>query len=214
MTLTQWNTILSHIGDFVETLPLIPFLLLSKAKKREYRFLGIYFFIGASLKLVSYFVASKGINSLFIYHLLALVEFTFLFAFLTQFTTYKQIKVLTMLIVWTINIVASTRPDALQQFNSMPWTINTLILICACFYSLYGLYTHSYKSWHEVRPQFTVVSGLLIYLTGSLFTYILGWQILSKVLQGFFANGWIINSISNLIKDFTVAAGLFLLRLK
>lgn len=209
MTLTEWNTLLSHVGDFAEGLPLVPFLLLSSEKKREYKFLGLYFSIGFVLKISSFVIATKGGNTLFIYHLLAIIEFGLLFMFFTEHTIFKNWRTIILVIVIAANAIISLVPGSFFQFNSLSWSINTFVLLCACFYSFYSLYTRSYKSWEEVKSRFLIVSGLLIYLSGCLFTYILGSQILSKELQGFFSNGWIINSISNLTKDFIVAVALF-----
>lgn len=209
MTLTEWNTFLSHVGDFAEGLPLVPFLLLSSEKKREYKFLGLYFSLGFVLKIASFVIATKGGNTLFIYHLLAPIEFCLLFMFFTEHTLYKNWRTIILVVVTATNTITSFLPGAFFQFNSLSWSINTFLLLCTCFYAFYSLYTTSYKSWAEVKSRFLIVSGLLIYLSGCLFTYILGSQILSKELQGFFSNGWIINSISNLAKDFIVAEALF-----
>lgn len=207
MTLTEWNAFLSYVGDFAEAIPLVPFLLLSKEKKREFALIGLYFLTGFTLKAISFFIAKAGANSLFIYHILAACEFIFLFQFFTHNLVNKNLRTTILVIVLVGNGILSGMPGALQQFNSMSWSVNTLLLLCTCIYSFYGLYQTSYNSWLEVRTMFIIMSGFLIYLSGCLFTYILGTQILSKELQGFFANGWIINSISNLAKDLVVSIG-------
>lgn len=214
MTLTEWNTLLSHVGDFAEGIPLAPFLLLTNEKKREYKLLGLYFFLGFILKVTSFIIATNGVETLFIYHPLAIIEFSLLFLFFTEHTLYRSWRIVILLIIVLANVASSAMPGALHQFNSLSWSINTFLLLCACIYSFYSLYTRSYESWGEVKSRFLIVSGLLIYLSGCLFTYILASQILSKHLQGFFANGWIINSISNLSKDFIITVALLLSRSK
>jgi len=64
----------------------------------------------------------------------------------------------------------------------------------------------------ENRPDFIVTVGWLIYASGSLFTYLMGTEILSGKPEGFFYNAWIFQSVSNLSKNIIVSYGLWLMR--
>lgn len=76
------------------------------------------------------------------------------------------------------------------------------------FLYLYKLYASIEDVAIESHSGFIINAGFLIYFAGSLFTYLLGWYILSQKPQGFFANGWIIQSLANIVKNVIVLYGI------
>jgi hypothetical protein len=76
------------------------------------------------------------------------------------------------------------------------------------FIYLYALYFKAEDVAIESHSGFIINTGFLIYFAGSLFTYLLGWYILSRTPSGLFANGWIIQSISNICKNAIITYGI------
>ncbi len=209
MSLSELNTHLSHIADFSDGIPLIVFLLLPMSKREELGVIGLYFFCNFLLKVATFFLATDQRNTIPFYHLLAIIEFALLFMYFTQLKKISiNIKWSLLVFVIILNLTNTFFLQTINEFNSFSWTINTLLLIVIGIYCLY----HAFKV-EEVRFfEFVILSGFLIYLSGSLFTYILGSRILARELGDFFSNGWIVYSFSSISKDIIISIGLWMAR--
>src|SRR6478609_141157 len=84
MDFEAWNRYLSYTADFAEGIPIIPFLLLHRREKQTYRLIGLYFLIGAILKITTFFLAKNGVNTLSFYYALAIVELITLLLFFNE----------------------------------------------------------------------------------------------------------------------------------
>jgi len=62
----------------------------------------------------------------------------------------------------------------------------------------------------QKRPDFIIMSGWLLYASGSLFTYLMASKILSGYAEGFFKNAWFFQSASNILKDIIISYGFWL----
>jgi hypothetical protein len=201
---------LSDISDISELLPVL--IILSLKNKNQFKVLGIFFAISSCLKLFTLITAIKSINNMPAFHLLAIVEVCFLFTFYNQvsFRSPRYATVLISLIL--LNLLNSIVIQGPFQFNSYAWSFNTLfLLLCGLLY-LYNLYQGIENIKLERNPTFAINAGLMIYFSGSLFTYVLGWDILSGDPKGFFHNAWIIQCISNISKNIIVSYGIWLAR--
>jgi len=99
-------------------------------------------------------------------------------------------------------VVNSVFIENINHFNSIGWTFSVVFLLCLALRYLYKLYDDLENIQLGSHPLFIINTGFLIYFTGSLFTYIFGWEILSKEARGFFHNAWIIQSLSNIGKKY------------
>lgn len=182
MNIEVWNRYLSYTADFAEGIPLIPFLFLHRRGKQTYRLLSLYFLIGATLKITTFFLAKNGVNTLSFYYALALLEVTLLFLFFHAGEARIWI-IFALVVLLIINLADDLNVYSEKNFNSISWSINTLVLMLSCLLCFYKLYNTSYQSWDEVRPMFLILSGFLLYFGGCMFTYILGWRILSEEIR-------------------------------
>jgi hypothetical protein len=85
-----------------------------------------------------------------------------------------------------------------------------MVLIALGLVYLYRLYNSEKAIVIEKSPEFVMTSGWLIYAAGSLFTYLMGTEILSGKPEGFFHNAWFFQCFSNVIKNGIVAYGFWL----
>jgi hypothetical protein len=100
------------------------------------------------------------------------------------------------------------------DFNSYAWALNMGVIMVMGIIYLFRLYNNENdRSPLEQRPDFLINAGWLIYASGSLFTYLLGIEILSGKAAGFFHNAWIFTCISNIFKNILITYGLWRARL-
>lgn len=210
MDLKDWNLTISTFSDFSDALPLL--LLMIMASGRTLQLLKIYFAGSLSVKVWTIILVFgfDSPNTLPYYHFLALFEFVLLFLYYVYATRlqWREVSIALGLVV-VFNIVNTTYFQHLQQFNSYSWGVNTFVLMFMSFLYLYRLYANIEDVAIETHTGFIINAGFLLYFAGSLFTYILGWYILSSKPEGFFANGWIIQATSNILKNILIAYGLY-----
>lgn len=150
-------------------------------------------------------------NTLSFYHILAVFEFTALLFYYKQTTPLSSRSAFLILLpVIIFNIVNSIFFQKMNEFNSYAWGVNTFVLMVMAFLYLYTLYLRIEDVAIETHSGFIINAGFLVYFGGSLFTYLLGWYILSQEPSGLFANGWIIQAIANICKNCIVTYGITL----
>jgi hypothetical protein len=202
---------ISSISDLSEFIPLFVWVLYSK-RGMPYSILGIFFFFSSIIKLVTLVTAEMTIYNMPAFHILACLEISMLFCFYS-FLTYQRINFWGVGVLLLINVFNTLYLQPVTAFNSIAWTINMMVLIVMGLAYLFRLYKNEddYTPL-EKRPDFIITTGFLIYASGSLFTYLMGTEILSGKPEGFFNNAWIFQSVSNICKNAIVSYGLWLTR--
>ncbi|MDJ1483948.1 hypothetical protein QNI16_25860 [Cytophagaceae bacterium YF14B1] len=147
-----------------------------------------------------------------VYHLLAFIELVFLPFFYYKLLSAKPIYLYGLGVLILFNFLHTLLTGDLYKFNQVAWSINALVFIILGFVYYYQLYEQSEPILVEKHPMFFINAGILVYASGSFFTYLLGWEILSKEASGIFHNAWIIQSFSNVAKNIIIAYGLWLSR--
>ncbi|PKK37413.1 hypothetical protein BWI96_05965 [Siphonobacter sp. SORGH_AS_0500] len=206
MNLQTWTLIISTLSDLSDGLPFALFLSFYK-----YSSLRIYFggaFIIKLLTIVMIFGFGSR-NTHPFYHVLALFEFSCLFLFYAgQLQWSRWQTFLPLVSILLLDVGFSLFLQNIFTFNSYAWSINTLILLIVSIRYLYYLYEKVEDVPLEEVEGFIINSGFLIYFAGSLFTYLLGFNILSGQATGWFGNGWLFQSVANLIKNLVISYGL------
>lgn len=213
MDLKFWNIAISTLSDVSDCVPLILFFYIGK--KKEYLLLFTYFCVSFAIKATTILLIFvwKVHNTLPFYHILAPLEFMLLFLFLNKLNNLTTgVKIGIVLVVLIFDIANTLLMQPPKQFNSIAWGINTLILLMMSLRYLYNLYSNIENIQIEKHPGFIINAGLLIYFAGSLFTYLLGWYILSETSNDFFANSWMILAPANILKNIIVTFGLWIAR--
>lgn len=204
---------ISSISDVSEILPLTLWFFIA-AKNKPFRYLGAFFTISFLLKMYSLVTAIFWINNMPAFHLLALLEITLVYCFYSALMIGRiYFPVLAVLIL--ANVANTVFIQSVFTFNSLAWTFNTMVLIALGLAYFHRIYNDENDYTPLItRPAFIITAGWLIYASGSLFTYLMGTQILSGKPEGFFKNAWVFQCISNIAKNVIIAYGLWLTKKK
>ena len=153
-------------------------------------------------------------NNMILFHLLAIVEVVVLYYFYHRIIFNRSPKLLVIAVLILINVANSMFNEGIMEFNSTAWSLDIIFLLSLGLMYLYRVYQDLESVPLDRSPLFIINTGLLLYFSGSLFTYILGSKILSKESQDFFHNAWIIQSLANIIKNVAISYGLWLAKFK
>ncbi|MCD8739833.1 hypothetical protein LT679_04400 [Mucilaginibacter roseus] len=141
------------------------------------------------------------------YHVLAYLEAAFLWVYYNQLADKKvpYAGLLVLLLLYSANVYLQ---DINYTFNSNTWTCTVMLIMLLGIGHFRNIY-HSEITVPLVRqPEFFITAGWLIYAGGSLFSYLMGTDILSGTPDGFFTNAWIFQCFANIIKNGLIAYGL------
>lgn len=144
------------------------------------------------------------------FHLLAGVELVCIFLFYDKILYPPNTRRLWLAILVALNLFYLLLWGDLNSFNSITWSMNTVVFIVLGFAYYYQLYQQNETILIERHPLFFINAAFLIYASGSFFTYLFGWEILSGPMTDFFHNAWAIQSIATLVKNLILVYGLWL----
>jgi hypothetical protein len=209
MSIHKISILISDLADLSE---LIPFVLLTyKATSVTYRLLRLYFGVIAFLKLCTLLTSMFKIHNMPVYHLIALWEVTLLYTMYMHLLKTDRRYYLILLVLLGFMAANTIIWEKYWEFNNIAWALNVLTLIILGIIYFYQLYTLPVAIPIENSPWFFINAGLLIYASGSFFTYLFGWKILSGQPNNFFHNAWIIQSVSILVKNTVISYGIRLI---
>lgn len=204
--LHYWNIVVSMTSELMDIVPVLLMIFLRVRIANKY--LLIWYLVSSfSIKLLTIFLIyfTPYTRTLPYYHLLAVLEFVFLFLFYLRLLERPKYSGWGLMgLVVALNVLNTIYLQDLNQFNSYAWTLNSLVLIIMGFLYLVHLYDKEDNVSIISQPNFIINAALMIYLAGSLFTYLLGWYILNQKAVGFFANGWIIHALSSIFKNLII----------
>jgi|GEM_PF-2716209 hypothetical protein len=213
MDLKTFTFFVSNLSDVTELIPALLFLKYA-FNRQPYIMLGYYLIISASVKIFTVITAVMGIHNMPAFHLLVMIEVVFLYSFYARIIYGSPPRAWVISILILLSLLNSLFSENIYQFNSMAWTFSVIFLLCLGLRYLYKLYDDLENIQLTSHPLFIINTGLLIYFAGSLFTFIFGWEILSKEAKGFFHNAWVIQGFSGFTKNIIVSYGLWLARYK
>ncbi len=208
LTYRQISFTVSNFSDISE---IIPFLIWAVwgAKNRPYRTLGLFFLLSGIIKLGTLITAIMYVHNMPAYHLLAFLEIAFVWSYYRQLKGKKPpyIGLFFVLLLFWANIFLQ---NINTTFNSNTWTFTVLVILALGLNHFKDIYQNDIISPLSRQPEFFITAGWLIYAGGSLFSYLMGTDILSGHADGFFQNAWIFQCFANIIKNGLVAYGLLL----
>jgi len=201
----------SDISDIAEILPFF-FWLRSKDRREPFLILAMYFLSSGTLSLYGLLTAKAFIYNMHLYHIWAVIQAICIYMFYRSLWG-KTFNFWFVLSVFVVYLSSSLWFQKIDSMNSLCWTVNTILII-------YLGTTHFYKLYHDdsitgalaKRPDFIITAGWLVYAAGSLFTYLMGRDILVEKAEGFFRNAWMFQSVSNIIKTGASCYAFWLLR--
>jgi hypothetical protein len=200
---------ISSVSDVSEALPLTVWLVFAK-KKNPYFLLGIFFFVFFIVKVYTLVTAELHENNMPAYHLLALLEIVAVYTFYCQ-VLYRKVYKWGIVFLAALHIANALFFQNIHIFNSLTWTLDMVLIITFGMTYFYHIYKdeNDYAPLQE-RPDFIITVGWLLYAAGSLFTYLMGSEILSGYADGFFKNGWFFQTVANILKDIIISYGFWL----
>ncbi|SDC25129.1 hypothetical protein [Pedobacter soli] len=198
----------SNISDISEIFPALVWIKWGNRNK-PFAMMGLFFLVSGIIRLIALGTAIKGIHNMPLYHLLALLEAAAVYIFFTQAkgTKPKTAVLVILLLVYSGNILFQ---NMYLDFNSNTWTLTVLIIIFLGMRFFHRIYQTEESKALQRMPEFVITCGWLIYSSGSLFTYLMGTDILSGKPEGFFNNAWLIQCVSNIIKNGIICYGFIL----
>jgi len=200
---------IADVSDVSDVLPLIVWVLFAK-KQGPYLIHGVFFCAFFLINACTLITAEFDYNNLPAYHLLALLQIMAVYIFYCQLAN-QRINKLGMIILLSFHIANAIFYQSIWTFNSLTWTVDMIIMIVIGLLYFLKLYDNESNYMPlQKRPDFIIMSGWLLYASGSLFTYLMASKILSGYAEGFFKNAWFFQSASNILKDIIISYGFWL----
>jgi len=200
---------ISDTSDVSEIFPFIAWMIFSR-KGLPYSILGIYFLISGTVKIFTLVTAELRINNMPAYHLLSFLEIATVYSFYSMLTL-KKINPWVITALFCLYAANSIFIQPVFTFNSLSWTTSMVLIVVIGMVYFYQIYKREEDTTSlGERPDFIITAAWLIYASGSLFTYLMGTDILSGNPDGFFKNAWIFQCISNILKNMIICYGFWL----
>ena len=201
--------VISDLSDVSEITPFVAWFAFG-SRELPYKVLGIFFLISGSTKIYTLITAVMHIHNLPAYHVLAFLEIIFVYSFYRLLST-KKLDFVGISGLFVLYLANTGIQNINNTFNSNTWTLTVLLIMLIGLTHFYRIYRNEEDTTPlEKRPDFIMTTGWLIYASGSLFTYLMGTDILSGTADGFFKNAWIFECISNIIKNILICYGFWL----
>ncbi|MDW7693932.1 hypothetical protein R9C00_04165 [Flammeovirgaceae bacterium SG7u.111] len=206
----EFSILVAELADYTDFIPLV-LLLFIKKRKPEYNYLLANFFIVTVIKIITNVLADKVANNMPLYHLISLVELVFLTLFYTQILKFKRQTTRVLLAAFLVlNVANSIFLQSIYEWNSYAISLNTLLYIYFGLYFFYRVYAKEETTNLFKYPLFYINVGFLVFFASTFFLFAMGAILLSSYGNSFYENTWIIQSISNILKNFVLAYGLVL----
>lgn len=215
MSLKEWNVIISYASDFSDGIPLLLFIFLFHGRPAtEWRMLQVYYCISFPLKMITIYMSQYRLNTMPFYHLLAILELTlFSITYIRLLKPNTQRYYYGLVAMLSFNVFNSIWLQDISSFNSNAWTLNCLFLLALGLIYLFTLYQRIEEIRLEQHSGFIFNAAILVYCAGSLFFFLLSFSIFSHEAEGFYYNGWIIQSVANILKNVIITFALWKARL-
>jgi len=212
MPLRDISILVSDISDISELIPLILLMIINN-NELKFKILKAYFFLTSILKMYALITSKFSINNMHAYHFLSIVELISMYSFYVIVLNKKRnLFFFGLFSLLVFNILNTLLYHKFNEFNNLACGLNASIIIIFGLNYYHQIYNRTDNVQIEKDPMFFINAGFLIYASGSFFTYLFGWKILSQEAIGLFHNAWLIQSISNIIKNIVIAYGVWLMR--
>ena len=206
------------INDFIKSisvLSILPTLILGLiliSRKRNYVVLLISILAITSIisDLLGRWAAKEFHNNMPVFHFYSFVQsiiFFLIFGYALNWTKRKQIIIVGIYSV--LYISNSFFLETFTTYNSNARIIQTLIFITCSFWFFFRVYQKEEIQSDLIKDiEFWTISGILIYQSGSFYTFLYSLQILQTPENSLFGS-WIIHNSANTVKNILFFIGLW-----
>ncbi len=200
--LSIWVADLSDYATFVAG----TFVFLLSLPKRDYLLLAVLFLLTGTLKIVSLFLADIYIQNMPFYHLIGLLEITFIYLIYQRPRLHFFWHLFAAGIILTY-ILNSIFVQSIYEVNNIALAINQLFVLILGFNFLSGIYQKNEVPDIGRYPFFYINAGFMLYAAGAFFVYLLSSRIFEQDPSDFFHNAWILESLFNLFRLILICIG-------
>lgn len=202
---------MQHFWNYSDTLfPFLVLLLAVRFYKRIKRGRLLLLYLLATVLVMGYanYLADRGINNMYLYHVYSLIETVLLLPFIEGFFKPSSRLMWLMLagygFVWLVTIFLL---EPLTVFNSYSASVSGFLISFFCFRYFLNLINENDILYFQKVPSFWIVSGLLFYAIASILV------LSSYRYKDWFSASdihliWKIQQVANMIKFILLSIGL------
>lgn len=148
--------------------------------------------------------------TLTLFTLLECLAFTYIFYYLTNRKSFKRV-IVTLTIIFIGIVAFNYSYDNKHRIDSLPIGVETLLILVYCFHYMFEQTNIVDDTFIYSRYHFWIVIGIMIYLSGSFFIYILANYVNLNILDDF----WFLTYAFYILKSIFFGIGILRLsRLK
>jgi hypothetical protein len=204
--------LLAYADTYGSLIPLIIIFIVFSKKKMPLviRLLSWYLLFSFLLFGISNYLADKGINNLFIYHLFAVLEFLFLaliFREIIENILVKRRVIYIIVIFCFLAVLNVFLFEKLNTLNSNIAAIEFLILIILALIYYFELSNSDKILLFQRNPYFWIVSAFFIYFTSCILIFAL-YKYAAKTNRSFTLDFWLIQVAMYIIKNLVLSKGI------
>ena len=160
---------------------LIAFRKLNKVK--AFRYLGMVVIVLVLANFYGGILSSRGENNLHLFHIYTVLEhslITFIFIEMINKKGFKAIALSGLFIFYLFVITNIIFLEPINTFNSNTRSLQGVITLLYCVFFYYTIFDDAKVIDLSNYPYFWLVSGMMLYFSGTLFLYVFGDQIVSN----------------------------------
>lgn len=203
-SLTIW---IADISDCATFLAGIFVLLYTFRKKQDYLWLASMLLITGCVKIICVFLAYHYIQNMPLYHLLGLLELTFIYLIYQRhkFHLFWHLFAAGITLTYILNSIFI---QSIYDVNNLALAVNQLFVLVLGFRFLMGIYQKNEVTDIGRYAFFYINAGFMMYAAGAFFVYLLSSRIFEEDPSDFFHSAWILESIFNLFRLALICIGI------
>lgn len=195
---------IKYLSIFSILIPVLAGLRHYKFQAQNGRLILGLCFISLLSEILSYASAVIYHNNYWVIHLYHITELIILGLFFSEFLD-KRIYLYILLLLASFYLIDTIKFSGFQQINAELIGIECLILIGFCVAGYYSIFNQEIYFFLEKSPEFWFITGLTIYFSGSLFSWLL-FNVINGG-EGHSIGLWTFHQVANILRNICFAIG-------
>ena len=133
--------------------------------------------------------------------------FSYFFNLIINITLAKKVMSITSIIILAILIIIFIRADK-RSFDSFSASLESVVVIIYCVIYFFEQISRPQTNFIYTLPYFWIVLGILIYMSSTLFLFIVASNLSDQEFQKY----WIITGVSNVVSNIIFGVGFLMNR--
>lgn len=193
-------------------LPLVVYLLRMRYAARQIHVIGILIIVSGLADLVGFVLLSGGQSTVELFNVYYILLFILLswFYYEVMLASTRRLVIGLGSVVYLISfMLVSAYVQDFRQYQTLMWVITAIIMITySISYFFYSVSTISSAAFYAYGLIWINI-GVMIYFCLSLFLFVMGSYVLTKLDADTSALIWSSHNINNIIKNILFAIGIF-----